>query len=69
MPQILIITCPKCTRLLLAKTDQKTRTCPYCGTQIATDRAKKIATAKDAREANTLLQKLKTQTATKHNQH
>jgi len=59
MTSFLIVACSRCGRLLLAKTGQKTRTCPYCGSKVALDKAKKLASAVNAYEASELLQKLK----------
>jgi DNA-directed RNA polymerase subunit M/transcription elongation factor TFIIS len=54
-----IIVCPRCSGLLLAASDQKTRTCPHCNTRIEVRKAKKIASAKTAFEASQMLRKLK----------
>jgi hypothetical protein len=43
----------------MAANDQKTRTCPYCGSRIDLRRAKKIASAKNAFEASEILRDLK----------
>jgi len=43
----------------MATNDQKTRTCPYCGSRIDLKRAKKIASAKNAFEASEILRDLK----------
>jgi DNA-directed RNA polymerase subunit RPC12/RpoP len=43
----------------MAANDQKTRTCPYCGSRIDLKRAKKIASAKNAFEASEILRDLK----------
>jgi DNA-directed RNA polymerase subunit RPC12/RpoP len=51
--------CSRCGGLLLAKKEQKTRTCPYCGSKVALDKAKKIASAENAYEASKILRKLK----------
>lgn len=59
MTDTLILACSNCGGLLLAKADTKTRTCPYCGATIKTDKAKKIGSAPTAQEASTLLKKLK----------
>jgi DNA-directed RNA polymerase subunit M/transcription elongation factor TFIIS len=59
MIDTLILACNKCGGLLLAKADTKTRTCPYCGATIKTDKAKKVGSAPTAQEASTLLKKLK----------
>jgi DNA-directed RNA polymerase subunit RPC12/RpoP len=43
----------------MAANDQKTRTCPYCGSRIDLKRVKKIASAKNAFEASEILRDLK----------
>jgi len=55
----LVVICYKCGQYLLAKTDQKTRQCPYCEAKLVLNRAKKIMTAKTARQASSLLRNLK----------
>lgn len=55
----LIVVCGKCGGLLLAKVEQKTRTCPYCGFKVELYKAKKVASAKNAFEASALLKNLK----------
>lgn len=62
MTSTLIVVCSRCGGLLLAKADQKTRTCPYCGAQVILDKAKRVASAKSAYEASELLKKLKSDT-------
>ena len=59
MASVLIIVCSGCGGLLLAKAEQKTRTCPYCGVKVVPGKAKKIATAENAHEASKILRKLK----------
>jgi DNA-directed RNA polymerase subunit RPC12/RpoP len=54
-----IVVCAQCGGLLLAKAEQKTRTCPYCGSQIILTKAKKVASAENAYEASEKLKKLK----------
>lgn len=54
-----IVVCPKCGGLLLAQAEQKTRTCPYCGYNVAMQKAKRIASARSANEASMILRKLK----------
>jgi DNA-directed RNA polymerase subunit RPC12/RpoP len=54
-----IIICTSCSGLLLATSNQKTRTCPYCNTRIDVRKAQKIASAKTALEASQMLRKLK----------
>jgi DNA-directed RNA polymerase subunit RPC12/RpoP len=43
----------------MAANDQKTRTCPYCGSRVDVRKAKKIASAKNAFEASEILRDLK----------
>jgi predicted transcriptional regulator of viral defense system len=50
---------------LLAKAEQKTRTCPYCGSTVTLEKAKKVGSAKTSLEASKLLQRLKTEAAAK----
>jgi len=59
MPNYAVVACGKCGGYLLAKTDQKTRTCPYCGSKILLEKAKKVAFAKTANEASLLLRRIK----------
>lgn len=55
----LVVACGRCAGLLLAKADQKTRTCPYCGYHVIVGKAKKVAKAESAYEASEILKKLK----------
>jgi DNA-directed RNA polymerase subunit RPC12/RpoP len=55
----LIVACGKCGGFLLAKAEQKTRTCPYCGFKVLVEKTKKVASAKNAYEASEILRKLK----------
>ncbi|RLI22002.1 hypothetical protein DRO54_02235 [Candidatus Bathyarchaeota archaeon] len=55
----LIIVCQNCGRLLIANSNQKTRTCPYCQKRITVFKAIKVAKARTAREASIIVQKLK----------
>jgi len=59
MGSTLIVVCSRCGGLLMASNDQKTRTCPYCGSRIDLKRAKRIASAKNAFEASEILRELK----------
>jgi len=59
MTSTLIVMCGKCGGLLMAKTDQKTRTCPYCGSTVYVEKAKKLASAHNPFEASEILKKLK----------
>jgi DNA-directed RNA polymerase subunit RPC12/RpoP len=49
--QTLVVVCSRCGGLLLAKADQKTRSCPHCGFIIFLQKAKKLASASTANEA------------------
>jgi len=55
----LIVVCRKCGGLLLARAEQKTRTCPYCGFKVLVEKAKKVASAQNAYEASEILRKVK----------
>ena len=55
----LVIHCYKCGQLLLAKTTQKTRRCPHCEARLVLKKVKKIAHAKSASEASSLIRALK----------
>ena len=66
MGATLIVECNRCGGLLLAANDQKTRTCPYCGTCVDVTRAKKIASAKNAFEASEMLRDLKSRKGFSH---
>ena len=61
----LIVVCRKCGGLLLARAEQKTRTCPYCGFKILVEKAKKVASAKNAYEASEILRTLKSDASAK----
>jgi DNA-directed RNA polymerase subunit RPC12/RpoP len=65
MTATLVVVCSRCGGLLLAKANQKTRTCPYCGFQVALDKAKRVASAENANEASMILRKLKSNAASK----
>jgi DNA-directed RNA polymerase subunit RPC12/RpoP len=55
----IVVVCNRCGGLLMAADDQKTRTCPYCGSRVDVRRAKKIASAENAFEASEILRNLK----------
>ena len=55
----LIVMCGRCGGFLLARAEQKTRTCPYCGFKVLVEKAKKVASAKNAYEASEILRRLK----------
>lgn len=48
---------------MLAKTETKTRTCPYCGHTVVVLKARKLASAKSASEASAILRKMKSEAA------
>lgn len=58
-----VVVCSRCGGLLLAKADQKTRSCPHCGFTIYLQKAKKLASAGTANEASVILRRLKTEAA------
>jgi uncharacterized Zn finger protein (UPF0148 family) len=55
----LVVKCTKCGGLTLAAKDQKTKICPYCGTQINLQKAPRMAAADTSLEASEILRKLK----------
>lgn len=59
MVAVLVVVCSRCGGLLLARDEQKTRTCPHCGFKVDLDKARKVASAETAQEASTILRKLK----------
>jgi len=61
----LILVCYRCGGLLLAKAEQKTRTCPYCGSTVVLDRARTVASARNSNEASVILRRLKTEAGAK----
>lgn len=61
----LVVVCGKCGGFLLAKAEQRTRTCPYCGFKVLVEKAKKVASAKNVYEASEILRKLKSDASAK----
>jgi DNA-directed RNA polymerase subunit RPC12/RpoP len=61
----MVVVCSRCGGLLLAKADQKTRTCPHCGFTIFLQKAKKLASTNTANEASVMLRRLKSDAAAK----
>jgi DNA-directed RNA polymerase subunit RPC12/RpoP len=57
----LVVVCTHCGRLLLAVSDKKTRSCPYCGRRVNLKDARVIAHSKNPKEARQVLQEMKTQ--------
>ncbi|MEM3765514.1 MAG: DUF1922 domain-containing protein [Candidatus Bathyarchaeia archaeon] len=66
MANYAIVVCGECGGYLLAKSGQKSRTCPYCGSRILLEKAKKVVMAENADEASKILRRLKEKAATKH---
>ena len=46
---------------MLAAKEQKTKICPYCGTNVNLQKAQKVAAANTAFEASEMLRKLKSE--------
>lgn len=63
MAGYIIVACSKCRGYLLARDFQRTRTCPYCGSKVVLEKAKKVVAAESANEASALLRKLKEKAA------
>jgi len=61
----IIVVCSRCGGLLAAKAEQKTRTCPYCGSKIVVNKSKHLTAAGNAREASIILKRLKRKAAEK----
>lgn len=57
----LVVACTSCGRFLLAASDKRTRSCPYCGKRVRIEDARVIARSESAREARLVLQEAKTQ--------
>lgn len=55
----MVIQCERCGNLSLAKADQRTRTCPYCGNRPNIQKVKVIASAPTARMGTEILKTLK----------
>ncbi|MEM3735313.1 MAG: DUF1922 domain-containing protein [Candidatus Bathyarchaeia archaeon] len=66
MTNYIIVVCSECEGYLLAKASQKSRTCPYCGSRVLLEKARKVASAEKADEASMILRKLKERAAEKH---
>ncbi len=60
-----IVVCYKCGHYLIAKSDQKTRTCPSCSTKLKMIKTKKIVQTKTAKEASIYIRELKKRIAEK----
>ena len=66
MGSTLAVVCSRCGGLLLAKIEQKTRTCPYCGAKVDVEKAKTVASAANAYEASEILRRLKNRAQSTH---
>lgn len=63
MSTYLVVKCPRCTGLMLAKASQKTRTCPHCGRRARLLRLKVLGRTVSSIEAVALIQALKARRA------
>ena len=59
MGTTVIVKCTKCGGFMLAAKEQKTKICPYCGTNVNLLRAQKVASANTAMEASEILKNMK----------
>ena len=66
MGATIIVKCTQCGGLILSAKGQKTKICPYCGTQVNLLKAQKVATASTAMEASEILRKLKSEQKINH---
>jgi DNA-directed RNA polymerase subunit RPC12/RpoP len=55
----LIVVCSCCGGLLMTAVDQKTRTCPYCGSRVNVQKAQRVASAENAFKASEILREIK----------
>ena len=61
--KVVIAKCVRCGRFLLAKTQVKTKTCPYCNIRFSLDTATVVGHADSSDEAKVMLSELKTREA------
>lgn len=54
-----VVNCPRCGGLMLAKTIQKTRSCPHCGNRAELRSLRVLGRADSPKEAVSLIQALK----------
>ena len=66
MGATIIVKCTQCGGLMLSAKGQKTKICPYCGTQVNLLKAQKVAAASTAMEASEILRKLKSEQKINH---
>lgn len=57
----LVVQCTNCSRFLLATSDQRSRSCPYCGKRLSLEDVKVLAKSESAEDARLVLQELKIQ--------
>jgi len=57
--KVVIAKCVRCSRLLLAKTQAKTKTCPYCNIRFSLDTATVVGHSDSSDEAKVMLSELK----------
>jgi len=55
----LVLECSGCRRFLLATSDKKTRTCPYCGKRVSLENARVFIRSEKAADARMVLQEMK----------
>jgi DNA-directed RNA polymerase subunit RPC12/RpoP len=55
----MVIVCYGCGQLLLAKTGQKTKRCPYCDARLVLDKTRKVVHVKTAQKASSVIRALK----------
>jgi DNA-directed RNA polymerase subunit RPC12/RpoP len=61
----LVIPCTNCKRLLLATSDKKTRTCPYCGERVKIGNAQILFQSENRNEVREALREAKIQLKSK----
>lgn len=59
MPVTYVVECNQCSGLLLASAEQKSRTCPFCGSRVNLLKVKRIVAADNSLIASEVLRKLK----------
>ena len=57
--EYLVLECTECNRYFLAVSENRTRTCPYCGKRVKVEKARIASRSDKAEEARLILQKLK----------
>jgi len=62
-----VVNCPRCGSIMLAKTVYKTRSCPHCGYRAELRRLRVLGRASSSTEAVALIQALKEKSVGKGN--